>query len=393
MTARRAMDTDDEPGETLPGWGSRALPPDDPDPRGFWSRHRGGLAVVIALVVLIGGIGGAFYFGRDALGGFFDVADYPGPGGEQVQVTIPRGASLTAMGEILAGADVVKSSSAFTRAAAQEPEALSIQAGTYNLRKQLPAAAAVDMLLNATNMVRNTFTLREGGNLTDFVAVMADKSGISVADFHAALSNVDSLGLPDWGQDSPEGFVFPDTYEVGADDDAASLVKLATDKFGSVVLDLDFAARADGLGVTPLEALTIASIIEKEVFRPEDRAKVARVIYNRLDKKMKLQMDSTVAYAAGAEGTIWTTDEQRASDSPYNTYKHSGLPPGPISAPGKAALEAAVSPAKGDWLYFVPVNLDTGETRFTSTLAEHQKAVDQLHTWCAASDANRKKCA
>lgn len=393
MTARRAFDPDDDErdDDTLAGFGSRGLPPEEP--RGFWSRHRGGLAVLIALVVLLGGGGAVYYFGHDAFEGFFNVADYPGPGGEEVQVAIPKGSSLTAMGEILAKADVVKSGSAFTRAAAQEPEATKIQAGTYTLRKQIPAATAVDMLLDATNMVKNTFTLREGGNLTDFVGTMADKSGIEIEKFEKVLADIDSLGLPDWGQKSPEGFLFPDTYEIGADDDAASLVKLATDRFGSVASELDFAAKAKQLGVTPLEAVTIASIIEKEVFRPEDRPKVARVIYNRLDKKMKLQMDSTVAYAAGLEGTIWTTSEQRASDSPYNTYKHAGLPPGPIGAPGKAALEAAVAPAKGNWLFFVPVNLDTGETKFTSTAADHQKAVDQLHAWCAASEANRKKCA
>ena len=392
MTPRRAFDPDDErDDETLAGFGSRGLPPEEP--RGFWSRHRGGLAVLIALVVLVGGGGVAYYFGHDRLEGFFNVADYPGPGGDEVEVSIPKGSSLTAMGEILAKADVVKSASAFTRAAAQDPEATKIQAGTYTLREQIPAATAVEMLLDATNLVKNTFTLREGGSLTDFMGTMADKSGIDITDFEKVLGDVDALGLPDWGQETPEGFLFPDTYEIGADDDAASLVKLATDRFGSVASELDFAARAKQLGVTPLEAVTVASIIEKEVFREQDRPKVARVIYNRLEKKMKLQMDSTVAYAAGLEGTIWTTEEQRASDSPYNTYKHAGLPPGPIGAPGKAALEAAVSPAKGDWLFFVPVNLDTGETKFTSNRQDHEKAVAELHAWCAASDANRKKCA
>jgi UPF0755 protein len=170
------------------------------------------------------------------------------------------------------------------------------------------------------------------------------------------------------------------------------MIAAATDRFRQVTTELDFEAAAEANGLTPLEALTVASIVEREVARPEDRPKVARVIYNRLAQDMRLQMDSTVHYASGERGSVWTSDEARASDSPYNTYKHKGLPPGPIASPGAAALEAAVNPADGDWLFFVAVNLDTGETRFTSTAAEHQQAVDELHAWCEASEANRAKC-
>ncbi|MEA4943113.1 MAG: endolytic transglycosylase MltG [Propionicimonas sp.] len=371
----------------------RAIEPTESERPGFVARHKGGIAVLVALLVLVGAAGGVFVAGRGALDGFFAVPDYPGPGGDQVQVSIPRGATLTEMGEILAEADVVASASAFTRAAAQEPDARSIQPGTYLLRTQLPAATAVKLLLDDTNLTRSTFTLREGATASEQLAVMAEKTGLDLADFEAVVADVDSLGLPDWGEDSVEGFLFPDTYAWGEDDDAASVVALATDEFSKVADSLDFEAGAHKLGVTPLEALTVASIVEKEVFREQDRPKVARVIYNRLDQGMKLQLDSTVAYLAGVKGTVWTTEEQRDSDSPYNTYKHKGLPPGPISSPSKASLEAALSPAKGDWLFFVPVNLDTGETKFTSSYAEHQKAVAELHAWCAASDANRKKCA
>jgi UPF0755 protein len=120
------------------------------------------------------------------------------------------------------------------------------------------------------------------------------------------------------------------------------------------------------------------------VRREEDRAKVARVIYNRLDKDRKLELDSTVTYAERLKTTT-TTKEDRKSKSKYNTYRYKGLPPGPISAPGKAALEAAANPEKGKWLYFVTVNLDTGETRFTDTEEAHEKNVAAFQAWCQAN--------
>ncbi|HEY9293616.1 MAG TPA: endolytic transglycosylase MltG, partial [Microlunatus sp.] len=124
------------------------------------------------------------------------------------------------------------------------------------------------------------------------------------------------------------------------------------------------------------------SLIEAEVNRPADRPKAARVIYNRLAAGMPLQLDSTVHYAIGRRGKVTTTAQERANKSPYNTYVHKGLPPGPIGAPGKAALEAAANPAAGDWLYWVAVNPDSGETVFTKTKAEHDAAVARFQQWC-----------
>src|SRR5918998_1759727 len=147
-------------------------------------------------------------------------------------------------------------------------------------------------------------------------------------------------------------------------------------------------ASAKKLKLDPYEVLIVASIIEKEVRRPEDRAKVARVIYNRLAEDMKLQMDSTVTYALNLKGTT-TSKEQRNSRSPYNTYRYKGLPPGPISAPGKAALEAAAEPENGKWMYFVTVNLDTGETKFATTDEEFQKLVAEFQAWC---QSNQGRC-
>ena len=139
--------------------------------------------------------------------------------------------------------------------------------------------------------------------------------------------------------------------------------------------------------------LTIASIVEGEVNGDADRAKVARVILNRLDEGPPnyglLQMDSTVHFVAQERGKAGTTDEQRASDSPYNTYRVQGLPPGPIGNPGAASIEAAAAPAKGDWHFFVTVDPSTGETKFATTQAEHDRNVQEFQAWCSA---NPGKC-
>jgi UPF0755 protein len=133
--------------------------------------------------------------------------------------------------------------------------------------------------------------------------------------------------------------------------------------------------------------MTIASILEYEGSRDEDYPKIARAIYNRLDKGMALQSDATVAYANNLSGTVWTTQAERDNPSPYNTYVHTGLPPGPIGSPGEKTIEAALNPAEGPWIYWLVVNLKTGETRFNTTLEGHNQDKAVLQEYCSKSDA------
>ena len=142
----------------------------------------------------------------------------------------------------------------------------------------------------------------------------------------------------------------------------------------AVAKSLDIGTRARALGLTGEQVLTVASILEFEGKLDEDYPKIARVLYNRIADGMPLQLDSTVSYVSGREGDVWTTPEERANPSLYNTYQNPGLPPGPIGSPGEKTIEAALNPAEGTWLYFLATDLETGETTFSNTYAEHVRA-------------------
>lgn len=362
-------------------------------PKEVWYRARGAVAVLLSLAVLVGG--GWFVYGKvhEAYIAFRTVDDYIDPEGlADVVVEIPQGAATTEMGNILLAADVIKTAKAFQSAASKNPDTRNIKYGLYKLRTQIPASTAIEMLLDPANQVKNQFQISEGLRLSQVLASLAKTTKVSEKDFTSALADRQQFALPSWVGKSNEGFIFPDTYNLPSKPNAVNVLKLPVNQFKKTLNDLAFEDRAKLLGYKPYDVLIVASIIEREVNRDDDRAKVARVFYNRLKKGMALQSDATVAFAANKTGTIWTTPKERDSDSPYNTYKHKGLPPGPITAPAKKALEAAANPADGDWLYFVPVNLDTGETVFSTTYAEHQKAVAQLQAWCLASADNKKKC-
>jgi len=359
-------------------------------------RVKSGIAVLVALAVLIGGGWFAATKGYAKYMDWRQTDDYLGTGVDDVQITIPAGASLTDMGVIVVKADVVKSTKAFQSAAAKQAKSTAIQPGTYKMKTHLPAASAVARLIDpATYKVVKRVLVREGLRVSATVPVLAKGTGLTEDQFNAVLKDLTKLGLPAYANNNPEGFLFPDSYEVADKPDALTILKTMTAEFTTVAASEDLENRAAGMGLTPLQVLTVASIIEAEVNRPEDRPMVARAIYNRLQGKtetgqpMKLQLDSTVIYANGGTGTLTTTDAQRALDSAYNTYKVDGLPPGPINSPGKSAIEAALNPADGTWIYWVVVNPQTGETKFASTDAEHQVNVAEFQAWCKA---NAGKC-
>jgi UPF0755 protein len=245
--------------------------------------------------------------------------------------------------------------------------------GTYNLKLQMSSAAALDAIANPENRVSNRALIREGLRLEDVFAALSKSTGIPTKDFEKASKDLASLGIPT-SEVSAEGWLFPATYEFELQMTASEIINKMVKR---TIVELD------RFGVKPAdrhEVLTLASIVQKEVRNTADFYKASRVFTNRLEVGMPLQSDATVSY--GVRGSTFTTSKaDRADANPYNTYKYPGLPIGPIGAPGSLAIDAAVNPAEGDWFYFVTVNLATGETVFTNTYAEHQKAVRQWLAW------------
>lgn len=352
---------------------------------------RGCLAALVALAVLV--VGGFFAWqkGSAYVENALSTPDYTNPKGvKDIRVTVPDGATLTSIGVQLEKVDVIKSTKAFKKAIGEFDGQPTVQAGNYKMRTQLPAATALHRLTTPqTYRIRKQIQILEGMRLSQQIAALAKETKIPTKNFRVALAKPQTLGLPSYAKNKPEGFLFPDTYELTNTASATAVLKQMTGRFGQVSDEIDLEGRAKAMKMSPLEIVIVASIIEAEVNREEDRPKVARVLYNRLNKGMKLQLDSTVLYAVHKSGKLTTTDADRANKSAYNTYVHAGLPPGPIAAPGKQALQAAANPTPGGWYYWVAVNPDTGETKFAKNKAEHDRYVREFQAWC---QAHKGKC-
>ena len=348
-------------------------------------KGKGCLAVIVAAAVLFFGVSFVWDKATGLVESIGEVPDYPGPGNVPVVVNVPAGSSLDVIGGILLDQDVVKSAKAWNQAVRAEPRSQEVQAGRYSMTTQMRAIDALRLLINpGSSRVVRRFTVQEGLRLSAQLSVLAKGTKIKRADFSAATNRPKELGLPSYAKNRPEGFLFPETYELTEESTATSTMQQMVAEYKRVARDVGLEAAAKRLDRSPYEVLIVASIIEKEVRLPADRPKVARVLYNRLDKDRKLELDSTVVYAENLK-TNTTTDEDRRSRSPYNTYRYKGLPPGPISAPGKAALQAAAEPADGKWLFFVTVNFDTGATKYANTEAEFEKIKAEFQAYCKAN--------
>lgn len=345
---------------------------------------RSAFAVLLSTAILVGGGWFVYTKANEAYVSWRTAEDYIGEGVDDISVVIPLGATITNIGDILVENDVIKSTATFRDEASKNPDSNSIQAGRYNLKTQIPAALALQMLLDPANLEVTRVTIPEGLALGQQWTILTNDLGISREDISAAY-NSGKVELPEWANGNFEGFMFPDTYQVAEPVNPVQIAQAQVAQFKKVVSELEIETRAEALGMTPYEIITIASIIEKEVATPEYRPMVARAIYNRLEQGMKLQVDSSVHYALGDYSTVTTTAEDRANPSPYNTYVHEGLPPGAISNPGRAAIEAALSPSEGDYIFWVTVNLDTGETLFAATAEEHEANRQKFQQWCQAN--------
>ena len=351
-------------------------------------RGKGCLAVLLVVVVLVAGIafGGerGYHFLKDHLQ---HASDYSGPGYGSVLFRVHSGDSVAQIGRDLKAAGVVESVDAFISAAGSNSKAEDIQAGYYRLKHHMSSADAVGVLTDPANLIRDEVLVTPGERTADVVTDIVAKTKITRKAVVAALADGKAIGLPAQADGNPEGYLWPATYDVQPGETAVQLIKEMV--AGAVREDqhLGLAAGAAKLHLSEQQLVTVASILEYEAKRKPDYPKVARAIYNRLRIGMALQSDATVAYANHLHGEVWTTQAQRDNPSPYNTYQHTGLPPGPIGNPGAATLEAAMHPAHGAWLYWVVVNLATGKTIFSDTYAEHEQAVKQLDQYCSHSKA------
>jgi UPF0755 protein len=338
-------------------------------------RRRRPLQLLISLIVLGGLVAGIVIGGQKLLGVLNPSSqDYTGQGTSSIEIRVQDGDTLSDIARTLVDAGVIASVGPFVDAAEAHPDAMGIQPGVYQMRLQMSGQAALDLLLAPDSRLVSRVTLREGLTVPATLAELAEATGTPLPELEAAAADTAALGVPAWARGNVEGLLFPATYDFEPDTAPVDMLRAMVTRATQALDQLNIPAEQR------LQMLTEASLVQAEAASPEDMARVATVLNNRIAAGMPLQLDSTVNYATG-KGGVTTTAEDRANPSPYNTYAHPGLPPGPIGNPGEDAMRAVLTPAPGDWLFFVTVNPDTGETRFARTAEEHEQNVLLFQQW------------
>ena len=334
------------------------------------------------LLLVIGLVSGAGYVAYSQLMNTSMVAsdDFPGPGTDAILVTIDDQATGRDIGRALHEAGVVKSVGAFVRQYEKNSAARTINPGTYRFKRQMSAADALAVMLDPMNRVESTITVLAGERMSVIKRRIVDVLDVSSADVDKAFADTAAIGLPAEAGGSAEGWLHRGEYKVEEGDTPtaviARMVKATIDELNA-------------LGVPAADRETVlikASIVEGEMgSNPKYMPKVARVIENRLvddkDTHGVLGMDSTTLYGAGKESGL-PSQADLDNDNPYNTRLHAGLPPTPINQPSADAIKAVLNPEAGDWLYFVTVDLNSGETLFAATADEHEKNKAKLDAYC-----------
>jgi UPF0755 protein len=343
-------DWDDMQTATAAPWSGRSA---------HWGRRVLAAVGILLLVLIAAAVGTVVWVNRHLTGS----------GGAAVTVTVPSGAGHATLAKVLTQAGVVEDAWLFRHYLdyrGTDPPA----GGQYAFHHHEGYRAALRDLSTGPKVVQLRLTIPEGYDLQQTAAAVGKLQGMSAQRFLAAASSQQIRSRYQPGNvTSLEGFVFPDTYFVDVGETEAQLLQTMVDRFDQVADAITLATPSTGL--TPFQTVVAASLIEKEAKVPQDRAKIARVILNRLNAHMRLQIDATVEYALGVHKAK-LLDSDLAVNSPYNTYKIDGLPPGPIASPGKASLLAALNPAPGTWLYYVLISPD-GEHGFATTPAEFNK--------------------
>jgi UPF0755 protein len=339
---------------------------------GGWLRTVLKVLGAAALVVVLFGTA---YFGVKSLAGMVNralVGDSGSTGGASVEVVIPAGSSASEIGRLLAGAGVVESGSEFERAARAQSVSNRLQAGTYQLETGMSLDSVIVLLVEGPggNVLR--VTVLEGLTVERMLLSLAEQTGYTLDQYRAPLldGTVTSDLLPHPAEDISdwEGLLFPDTYEIYANDHPAKVLQLLANTAEVKVASVDW-SYLTGRGMTVYDGIIIASMIEREARFDEERPLVASVVYNRLDIDMPLQIDATIVYALGGSAPNGLTLDDLKIDSPYNSYTHTGLPPTPIAGTRLASLAAAAAPATTDFLYYV-LKDSAGHHAFTGNFDE-----------------------
>jgi UPF0755 protein len=331
---------------------------------------------VTVLVIILAVAGTGFYlFWHN----YLHPPDYSGSGTGSVRVQITSGETATQVGQQLVNMGVVASVRAFSNAAKASGHGSSLQPGYYLLHKHMSAALAFALLLKPSSRDQLSVTIPEGLRLSNIIAVLGKKTG-NLHGYQEAIKETSRLGLPPYAHGNPEGYLFPATYTIPYGTSPLDVLKMMVQRYDQEASSINLPAAAVHGKISESDAIIVASLVQAEGRRAQDFPKIARVIYNRLNTGMPLQLDSTVMYALNKYG-IRATSAQTKIKSPYNTYQRIGLPPTPIDSPGNTAIQAALHPAHGhrDWLYFLTVNPKTGLTKFTASFTQFQAYEAELN--------------
>jgi peptidoglycan lytic transglycosylase G len=326
------------------------------------------LALFIVVLVMIGA-------GIAALVNLRIREPYRGYAGPEQFVDIPPGTSTRAIGGRLVEAGVIRDSLTYRLAIWMSGQARGLKAGEYRFAEPMTPVDVIRKIASGDVYAINV-TFPEGLTIAEMSKIFESHGLGAASAFSEAAKNRELVRVLDPAALSLEGYLFPDTYQLSRRTEASRLARLMVDRFEKTITP-DIRQAADARRLSIHQVVTLASIVEKETARPEERPVVAAVYANRLRAGIPLQCDPTVIYALERVGK-YTGNLRRSDlefDSPYNTYRYPGLPPGPIASPSKSSLESTVHPATVDYLYFVSRNDGTHE--FARTLAEHNRNVQK----------------
>ena len=297
--------------------------------------------------------------------------DFEGPGAGEVVVRIEAGDDGLVVTQKLLDAGVVRDFDSFYRHLIDNDAVF--YPGSFMMKLQMSNQAAFDVLSKASNAMTYKVTIPEGYRAVQIFDELSKVSGIPAEEFRSVAKDLAGFGIPELAQ-TIEGYLFPATYSFDTKATAKDILETMVSRMKQEL---------ERLGVQEKDwqkVITFASIVQREAKLEGDFYKVSRVYSNRLAIDMILQADPTISYSYSGKD-MSEVSKAKQIEHGYNTYLVKGLPPGPIASPGSLALEATLNPVEGDWLYFVTINLESGETKFSRTLAEHESYVVLLRKW------------